>query len=185
MKKLFLNGVIFLLSFTFIQAQTLQLSDRAGLKLQLESNGNISGVELNGTALPYGSIGGFYSRDPKSTTKVPLTGTASALSDGKVLLKLSNSLNDSVTAVITEGVGYIEVTGELKDLTGTDRGLWLGFNLPVNTTGWKWGHNLVGTNPVVNSNAPGYSGDNRFLVPIPVVWSTNGGIALCIPPTNP
>lgn len=184
MKKLFLNGVIFLLSFTFIQAQTLQILDHTGLKLQLESNGNISGVELNGTALPYGSIGGFYSQDPLNTTKVPLTGTASTLTAGKIQLKLTNSLNDSVTAVLTEGVGYIEVTGELKDLTGTDRGLWLGFNLPVNTTDWQWGQTLS-ISPVISNAAPGFSGDNSLLVPIPAVWNTNGGIALCIPPTNP
>ena len=184
MKKIFLNGVIFLLSFTFIQAQTLQLLDHAGLKLQLETTGNISAVELNGAALPYGSMGGFYSQDPLSYTKVPLTGTASALSAGKIQLKLSNSLNDSVTAVITEGVGYIEVAGELKDLTGTDRGLWLGFNLPVNTTGWKWGQTLS-ISPVISAAAPGFSGSNGYEVPIPAVWSTNGGIALCIPPTNP
>jgi len=172
-----------LLFFTSVQAQTLQLLDRAGLKLQLENNGNISGVELNGAALPYGSIGGFYSRDPKTTTKVPLLGTASALTDGKIQLNLTNSLNDSVTAVLTEGAGYIEVTGELKDLTGTDRGLWLGFNLPVNTTGFQWGQSLT-LHPVISAAAPAYTVGNN-LVPIPVVWQATGGVALAIPPTSP
>lgn len=184
MKKTISNSLWILLICSSLQAQTLQLLDHAGLKLQLETTGNISAVELNGSTLPNGSMGGFYSQDPLSYTKVPLTGTASALSAGKIQLKLSNSLNDSVTAVITEGVGYIEVSGELKDLTGTDRGLWLGFNLPVNTTGWKWGQTLS-ISPVISNAAPGFSGSNGFLVPIPAVWSTNGGIALCIPPTNP
>jgi len=177
----FVFSLLFLAS---VQAQTLQLTDHAGLKLQVDNNGTISAVELNGSTLPNGTMGGFYSRDPLSTTKVPLTGTVSTISAGKFQLKLSNSLNDSVAAVITEGVGYIEVSGELKDLTGTDRGLWLGFNLPVNTTGWKWGQTLS-ISPVISASAPGFSGDNRFLGPIPSVWSTNGGIALCIPPTNP
>ena len=185
MNKQIYYFVISLLFFTSVQAQTLQLSNHAGLKLQLESNGSISGVELNGTALPSGTMGGFYSRDPLNATKVPLTGTVSTISAGKFQLKLSNSLNDSVTAVITEGAGFIEVTGELKDLTGTDRGLWLGFNLPVNTVGWNWGHKLNTANPIVSSAAPGYTGDDRLIIPIPAVWSANGGIALCIPPTNP
>ena len=185
MKKQIYYFIFSLLLFTSVQAQTLQLLDHAGLKLQLESNGTISAVELNGSTLPNGSMGGFYSRDPLNATKVPLTGTVSTISTGKFQLKLSNSLNDSVTAVITEGVGYIEIGGELKDLTGTDRGLWLGFNLPVNTIGWTWGHKLNTANLVVTGIAPGYSGDDRLLVPIPAVWRTNGGIALCIPPTNP
>jgi hypothetical protein len=185
MKKQIYCFVFLLLVFTSFKAQTLQLSDHAGLKLQLESNGTISAVELNGAALPNGSMGGFYSRDPLNATKVPLTGTVSTLSDGRIQLKLSNSLNDSVTALITEGAGFIEVTGELKDLTGSDRGLWLGFNLPVNTIGWTWGHKLNTANLVVTNAAPGYSGDDRLLVPIPAVWRTNGGIALCIPPTDP
>lgn len=185
MNKQIYYFVISLLFFTSVQAQTSQLTDYVGLKLQLESNGSITGVELNGTALPSGTMGGFYSRDPLNATKVPLTGTVSTISAGKFQLNLTNSLNDSVTAVITEGAGFIEVTGELKDLTGTDRGLWLGFNLPVNTFGWKWGHNLTGATQVISSTAPGYSGYDRLLVPIPAVWSTNGGIALSIPPSNP
>ncbi len=185
MKKQIYYFVFSLLVFTSVQAQTLQLLDHAGLKLQLESNGTISAVELNGSTLPNGSMGGFYSRDPLNATKVPLTGTVSTISAGKFQLNLTNSLNDSVTAVITEGAGFIEVTGELKDLTGTDRGLWLGFNLPVNTIGWTWGHHLNTANLVVTGAASGYSGDDRLLIPIPAVWRTNGGIALCIPPTDP
>ena len=73
--------------------------------------------------------------------------------------------------------------GELEDLTGKDRGLWLGFNLPVNTTGWKWGKTLS-TSPVINKENPAYAEGNN-LVPIPAVWTDKGGIALCIPPTDP
>lgn len=185
MKKQICYFVGSILLFSSVQAQTLEILDHAGLKLQLESNGTISAVELNGAKLPNGSMGGFYSRDPQNATKVPLTGTVSIISAGKFQLNLSNSLNCSLTAVVTEGLGYIDVEGELKDLRGTDRGLWLGFNLPLKTIGWKWGHNLVGSNAVVTNAAPGYSGDDRLLVPIPAVWSTSGGIALCIPPTNP
>lgn len=185
MKERFLTGVILLFCITFMQAQTIQLSDRAGLKLQVNNDGTFSGVELNGNALPSGSRGGFYSQIPNDTTKVPLTGTATVLTDGKIQFKLSNSLNDSVTVVVTEGAGYIEVSGELKDLTGTDRGLWLGFNLPVNTIGWKWGHKLNSANSIVSSNTPGYTSTDRLVIPIPTVWSSKGGLALAIPPSHP
>ena len=103
--------------------------------------------------------------------------------DGKLQLTLTSPLQAKVSAVLTEGEGFLELAGELEDLTGTDRGLWLGFNLPVNTTGWKWGQTLS-TSPVITTENPAYAEGNN-LVPIPAVWTDKGGIALCIPPTNP
>lgn len=181
MRKTLLNCAFMMLFIASTQAITL--TDNAGLILTMGSTGTISGVSLNKTTLTPVGIGGFYSQSPNSTTKVAFTGTA-ITTGTSTQLKLTNSLQDSVTAVITQGVGYIEINGVIKDLTGTDRGLWLGFNLPINTTNWKWGQSLS-LSPTISSTAPGYSGDNRLLVPIPAVWNTNGGIAMCIPPTNP
>ena len=163
-----------------VQAATL--SDHAGLKLELEDNGNIAGVELSGEKLPKGMAGGFYLREPNSAKKVSMVGNAVS-KDGKLQLTLTSPLQAKVSAVVTGGEGFIEVVGELEDLTGKDRGLWLGFNLPVNTTGWKWGQTLS-TSPVINKENPAYAEGNN-LVPIPAAWTDKGGIALCIPPMNP
>ena len=164
--------------------RALTLSDSAGLTLELGTNGSISGVAMNGITQPSGTGGGFYLMEPNSSTQVPLTGNV-VTNAGQLNLTLTNSLQAKVTATLTQGAGFIEVAGVLEDLTGTDRGLWLGFNVPVNTLGWNWGHNLTAANQVISSAAPGYSGDDRLLIPIPAVWATNGGIALCIPPTDP
>jgi hypothetical protein len=59
----------------------------------------------------------------------------------------------------------------------------VGFNLPVNTTGWKWGKTLS-VSPVINQETPAYAEENN-MVPIPAVWTEKGGIALSIPPTDP
>jgi hypothetical protein len=158
------------------------LSDRAGLTLELQDSGNISSVAMNGTKLPQGTAGGFYLREPNSAKKVSLTGS-SVSRDGKLHLTLNSPLQAKVRAVLTEGQGFIEVAGELEDLTGKDRGLWVGFNLPVNTTGWKWGKTLS-VSPVINQETPAYAEENN-MVPIPAVWTEKGGIALCIPPTDP
>ena len=60
----------------------------------------------------------------------------------------------------------------LEDLTGKDRGLWLGFNLPVNTMGWKWGKTLS-VHPEITQTEPGYANvkkeSNNNMVPIPSV----------------
>ena len=170
---------VFLLSAS-VQAATV--SDHASLTLKLEDNGNIAGVELSGEKLPKGTEGGFYLREPNSDKKVSLTGSAVA-KDGKLNLMLTSPLQAKVSAVLTEGEGFIEVAGELENLTGADRGLWLGFNLPVNTTGWKWGQTLS-TSPIITKENPAYAEGNNQ-VPIPAVWSDKGGIALSIPPMNP
>ena len=117
-----------------VQAATL--SDHAGLKLELEDNGNIAGVELSGEKLPKGMAGGFFLLEPNSAKKVPMVGNAVS-KDGKLHVTLTSPLQAKVCAVVTGGEGFIEVVGELENVTGTDRGLWLGFNVPVNTTGWK------------------------------------------------
>jgi len=167
--------------------QASVLSDQAGLMLKLEDNGNFSGVTLNGKVQPLGEVGGFYLREPNSTKKIALSGT-SATKDGNVEFSLLSSLQATVHARFTEGNGYIDVSGVLEDLTGKDRGLWLGFNLPVNTTGWKWAKTLS-VSPVITNEAPGYANSgkesNNNMVPIPSVWNGDGGIALCIPPTDP
>ena len=165
-----------------IQTQAATISDRLGLKLEMEENGNITGVELGGAKLPKGSVGGFYVMEPNSAKKIPMTGK-SVSKDGKLQLLLTSPLQANVSAKVTEGQGFIEVEGELEDLTGKDRGLWLGFNLPVNTTGWKWGKTLS-VSPVITQENPAYAEDNN-MVPIPAVWTDKGGLALCIPPTDP
>jgi len=178
-RTIFSIAGVFLLGASALAAT---VSDRAGLTLELGDNGNISGVAMSGAKLPQGTVGGFYLREPSSAKKVFLTGSAVS-KDGKLHLTLTSPLQAKVRAVLTEGQGFIEVEGELEDLTGKDRGLWLGFNLPVNATGWKWGQTLS-TSPVITKESPAYAEGNN-LVPIPAVWTDKGGIALCIPPTDP
>ncbi len=160
-----------------------EVSDGVGLAFELEDDGRISSVSLHGRPLPVGNGGGFYLCEPnRETTPVSLVGKVVA-KGGKVHVNGESSLKARVRAEFVPGDGYIEVQGELEDLTGKDRGLWLGFNLPVDTVGWKWGRTLS-THPVVSNDEPGYPDFNN-LVPIPSVWNESGGIALAIPPTHP
>lgn len=180
--KIILNCICVLLFSVSVHAQTLKLSDHVGLKLDIESNGSITGVVLNGEKLPNGLAGGFFLREPNTPKKVSMQGNTIS-KDGKIYLTLTSPLQAKVSAVLSEGEGFIEVIGELENLTGKDRGLWMGFNVPVNTTGWKWGKTLS-ISPVIEKERPAYAESNN-LVPIPAVWTDKGGIALCIPPTDP
>ncbi|MEI7850441.1 MAG: putative Ig domain-containing protein [Kiritimatiellales bacterium] len=181
-RRLVIFSIFFLGFLICASVQAVTLSDNAGLQLEMGTNGIITSVTLNGVVQPSGTGGGFYLMDTNSSTEVFMTGAAPS---GGNLHLTSSSLNATLDAVITQGNGYIEVAGTLASTTGSDRGLWLGFNVPVDTTGWKWGHNLSGTNKVITSAALGYTKDDSLLIPIPAVWNANGGISLCIPPTDP
>ncbi len=178
--KSFLILSAFIISASWLPAAVL--SDKAALKLDLTDNGTIGAVTLSGEKLPGVAGGGFYLKEPSGKKTVPLVGTRETV-NGKTQLTLNSPLQARVRAQFTEGDGFIEVVGFLEDLTGKDRGLWLGFNLPVNTLGWKWGKTLS-TSPVISAASPAYEAENNF-VPIPAVWTDKGGLALAIPPTDP
>ena len=184
MKKslLVLNLTWILLYGNVVNAQTVSITDNSGLNLTIEKNGSLSSISLKGVKILNASAGGFFLREPNSTKQVAMLGKTSS-KNGKIYLTLTSSLKANVSATITEGDGFIEFEGVLENLSGTDRGLWLGFNLPVNTIGWKWGQSLSAS-PVITTDKPAFSERNN-LVPIPAVWTDKGGIAMAIPPTNP
>lgn len=180
--KIILNLIWTLASCIVVQAQTVKLTDHSGLSLSIENNGSVSTVELGNEKIQQVLVGGFFLQEPNSTKKVTMLGKTES-KNGKLYLNLTSSLEANVSATITEGDGFIEFEGVLENRTGNDRGLWLGFNLPVNTIGWKWGQSLSNS-PEIIADKPAYSERNN-LVPIPAVWTDNGGIAIAIPPTNP
>ena len=97
--------------------QAAEVSDGAGLRLSLDK-GKIASVELDGERLRPGGVGGFYLREPNSAKRVPMVGNAVS-KDGKLQLTLTSPLQAKVSAVLTEGEGFIEVAGELENLTST------------------------------------------------------------------
>ena len=83
MKKTILSLAGALLFSGSVLAATL--SDHAALKLRVEDNGNIAGVELSGEKLSQGKVDGFFLREPNSAKKVSVTGSAVS-KDGKLHL---------------------------------------------------------------------------------------------------
>ena len=162
------------------------LLDGAGLSLTMADTGAVQSASLAADPLPLGDAGGFYLCEPSaSNTRIPVTGETLLINHQVYFQGTAEAQQAKVSAVFTPGDGYIEVSGELENLSGADRGLWLGFNVPVNTLGWKWGQTLS-ISPVITSADTGYESSNdNSLVPIPAVWTNDGGIALCIPPSNP
>ncbi|MDP6717510.1 MAG: hypothetical protein QGF59_02600 [Pirellulaceae bacterium] len=163
-------------------AHSASLSDGAGLNLTLAEDGTVNAVRLSGRELARGVDGGFYLREPNSDAKLPVFGDL-AKRDGAYQLTATSPLRAQLDASWTEGDGFIEIRGELTNLTDTDRGLWLGFNVPLDATGWKWGKSLSNSATITASEGA-YTKDNN-LIPIPAVWNEEGGVAICVPPTNP
>jgi len=99
-------------------------------------------------------------------------------------LRAASGTGIELRAGVTPGDGFIEVTGEIEDRTGRDRAVWLGFTVPVDAGGWRWGESLD-SGPVIAPGAPAYPDEKANLIPVSVAWGPSGGVAVCIPPTNP
>ncbi len=167
-----------------LSANAAQLSDGAGLRLDVSSAGRISTVNLNGSSVSANNDGGFYLAEPNQKAKrIPVSGKTTK-HEGKLYFQgESKGLQARVRVVFEPGDGFIQVRGELMDLSGKDRGLWMGFNLPADLVGWEWGKTLSVSSEV---KADGSAfGDANNLVPIPTVWNKQGGLALAIPPMHP
>ncbi|MCF8379221.1 MAG: hypothetical protein K9H49_06570 [Bacteroidales bacterium] len=159
-----------------INTGDLFLSDNSGLKLTINQNGQINELSIHGKNLYNGNPSGFFLVDPKGGS-VPIffTGTI----ENQVFTG-SSDLNISINASISQGENYIEIEGDIVHLGENDKGVWLGFNIPVDTKGMVWSDNLthpteIGSGQITTSN----------LIPIPTASGDDGGVGMAIPPTNP
>jgi arylsulfatase len=166
------------------RVKKLQIIDSKGLLLQMNETGQISDVYLNGENKFTGTHGGFFVRRYDGDKNHPFVGSINAR-------KLSTARNEfhysgtsdmevSMEATITEGDDYIEVEGAIHNLSDSDRGVWFGFNVPVNTLNWEWADDLSYTQTIESGNS--YS---SHIIPIPTAAGESGGVGLAIPPTNP
>jgi arylsulfatase len=166
------------------RVKKLQVIDNDGLFLQLTDSGRISDVYLNGDRRYTGTKSGFFVRRSNEDNNHPFVGSVSGskISSGtnEFLFNGSSDIDVDIEATITEGDDYIEVEGYIQNLSGSDRGIWLGFKVPVNTLNWKWADDLSYTQTI--SSGDSYSSN---IIPIPTAAGENGGVGLGIPPNNP
>ncbi|MCX7015046.1 MAG: hypothetical protein NTW86_21245 [Candidatus Sumerlaeota bacterium] len=183
--------VCFIVGFCFVSLSTLAgaaagdrsaaLSTGDGLGLTFGESGEVSGLAVSGKALPANGAGGFFIREfPKSNAYQPLPLRVEE-SDGG--LRLEGALADQqiqLDARFEALDDCIEAAGEIADLSGADRPIYLEFRLPVAAAGWRWWDSINATR-AVGAGEPCESN----LVPIPAVAGPDAGLAMAIPPDEP
>lgn len=135
-----------------------------GLTLSLGSDGQVTGLATASRKLPVTPGGGFYVIDvaavptparaglapanapqpatapsPRVYLHAPLKNAKGVLTQQGKLPELSVSLDTACAAA----AGYISFSGRLSDLTGRDRAVEVGYEIPLQAMGWNWGDGLL------------------------------------------
>lgn len=122
----------------------LSIATGDGLGLGLTATGGaVAALGLDGNPLvPAGRAytGGFFARDAFAGSAFIHAG-GTVTEDGGTLALDGRlpALDLSLTAAFVPLADSIAVSGELTDLTGTDRAITLYFALPFDPGGWRWG----------------------------------------------
>lgn len=116
------------------------------LSLSLTQDGRVAGLVSKGAGLCSGAGGGFSISEampPCGEMRNPgdLTGSVSQSNEGLHFEGVVAGGGLKLRADFTGG-DYIDVRGEVEDLTGKDRALYVTFLLPVGLTGWRWENTL-------------------------------------------
>lgn len=158
------------------KANDFYLTDNNGLELYMNNNGKINDLRIQGNYLYNGNPSGFYLADPKGDSEPEyFSGTI----ENNVFTGTS-ALNIDINASIRQMDNYIEIEGDIVHQGSNDKGVWLGFNIPLDTKGMVWSDNL--THPIAISDGELTTSN---LIPIPTATGTDGGVGMAIPPTNP
>ncbi len=118
----------------------LRTSD--GLGIALERSGAIGGVSVGKKKLALRGSGGFSIEEvlrPKGEVR-KLEAVKGKLSGSGKGCRFAGGIESAGLEIRAgfKGGEFIDVRGEVRDLTGMDRALKVKFTLPVNLTGWTW-----------------------------------------------
>ncbi|MFW6107623.1 MAG: hypothetical protein ACOC70_00350 [bacterium] len=120
----------------------LAVTTDGGFSIRLAPDGSVRRVAVGDTTLglqdgPLFSVEEILRPDGKSAGWRPIAAEVSASGDGLQVAGGSSELALELAATVRGGP-FIDVTGELRDLTGRDRAVRLRFTLPVHLVGWRW-----------------------------------------------
>jgi hypothetical protein len=189
----------------------VSVTTNGGLRIRWTAAGQIDAVSLKNKALPVSGSGGFSAEEcivPDGAMK-NLGGFTGALSQRGKSLRFRGSIQNAglrLNASI-KGGKFIDVRGEVEDLTGLDRALNVRLTLPLELAGWTWDNTAATSRTVRPGNTyPSREDDFLFLgmkderfedeMPEPLCIKTNKlpfscvrtdttGLALALPNDEP
>ncbi|MFO7899204.1 MAG: hypothetical protein R6V58_09100, partial [Planctomycetota bacterium] len=125
-----------------VGGRRLTVTTDDGLSIRLAPDGSVRRVAVGDTELglqerPLFSVEEILRPDGKSTGWRPIIADVSAKGHAVQVAGGSRELALELAATVRGG-SFVEVAGELRDLTGRDRAVRLRFTLPVDLVGWRW-----------------------------------------------
>jgi hypothetical protein len=154
--------LVLLTGWTLGAHAQVKVETQDGLGLVLDAKGHVVGITADGKQLPLLDMpGGFFVEDLMHS--IPLTrfeGSAEATDGGVIFRGRIPSLDLELEAILTAQRGHIRVDGKVRDTTGEDRGLRVGFSLPVDGRGFTWWDDTVVSHTIADSQHYAYYGSD-------------------------
>ncbi|MFO1498942.1 MAG: hypothetical protein U1G07_11220 [Verrucomicrobiota bacterium] len=160
--------------------QVVSRSTGDGLKLDL-AGGRVASLQVNGRELAGQAPSGFLARDVGANSDVH------AFVDDHC-----PELSLQVQAKVTSFRNHLSVEGRVRDTSGRDRAILLGFALPIQAHGWTWSDDIRQTRPItgtsefadvvtVNAGSTG----TQSTYPLAAIHDDRSGLALAIDMGSP
>ncbi|MHB8996477.1 MAG: NEW3 domain-containing protein [Armatimonadota bacterium] len=184
------------------------VSTSDGLSLSLSAEGQVAGLTASGRKLAVTEGGGFYAIDMAARAMPTRAGLAPAepvvgetrpsapawlrgpLKVEKGVVTQTRALGElglKLETSCASAGGYLSFSGKLTDLTGRDRAVEVGYEIPLAARGWTWSDDIVRSRTVAAEETyrsswdcaagPGYSA----IYPFSSLASGNTGISLGVP----
>ena len=166
----------------------VEVETQDGLSIALDAKGQVVALTADGKQLPLlDAPGGFFVEDlMHSVPSTPFEGRIEATDGGAIFRGRIPELDLELEAIITARDDHISVDGKLRDTTGEDRGLRVGFSLPVDGRGFTWWDDIaVSRTIVVGQEYANYGsnwgvGPNRQVSTYPFASVTGDGAGLTL-----
>ncbi|MBU4300638.1 LamG domain-containing protein [archaeon] len=174
-----------------ISPVTISTSD--GLNITVAPNGTLSGIKINDSELfSSGILNGFYLKDYA-------TGSPFIQMKGEITNSTSNSVKTQTSygdiqfnATYTAYSNYIQIDGDLKDESDTDRAIQIAFDLPINATGWNWWDYILQNRTINDATTYSYTFDygvasprTQSYYPFSTILNNTMGITISVPMDSP
>ena len=140
----------------------VRLRTQDGLELGFGGDGRVADVRVDGSSLPLlPRPGGFFVEDLMGAVPiVRVEGRAGDAGEEVVFRGSAPDLAVELEAVFIAHGDHIRVDGMVRDTSGKDRGLRVGFHLPLDARGWTWWDDIAEPRPIADGQIYANYGSN-------------------------
>ena len=187
-RRIRLTLLVLLTGWTLGAHAQMKVETQDGLSIALDAKGHVVALTVDGKQLLLlDAPGGFFVEDlMRSTPLSQFKGSAELADEGLVFRGRIPNLDLELEAIITAQADHISVDGKVRDTTGEDRGLRIGFSLPVDGRGFTWWDDTAVSHTIADGQHYAYYGSgwdvgpNRQMSAYPFASMTGKGAGLTL-----